>query len=62
MGKKPKYDPTFDAPEDIIQGVDNKQEGEKFRAILNYKVLEKTKSYVILKITYGHLINTKRRF
>jgi len=36
--------------------------GEQFRAVLNYRVIERTKSFVTLKITYIHAVQTRRKF
>lgn len=36
--------------------------GQKVNAILNYQVIEKTRSFSILKINHAHLVKSKRRF
>ena len=43
-------------------GLDTADIGKKYRAVLNYEVVEKTKSFVVLKVHYIHITNTARIF
>ena len=54
------YEPIFGAHDSIVPEFDDAKIGERFEAILNYEVIEKTKSYVILKVNYVHLKPKKR--
>lgn len=45
---KPKIpNPTFEMPREVLGDI---EEGQKFNGILNYEVIEKTKSFAILRI------------
>jgi len=53
-------DPNFSINEQIATGFVDIKEGQTIRAILSYKVIEKTKSFVILRISSATAFPTKR--
>lgn len=53
---------TFEIAENRVPGLSGKREGERFRALLNYQVVEKTKSYTMIKVKFLSIIQTKRSF
>lgn len=52
--------PEFTTYETTTAGLTNDNVGNTLRAVLNVKVLEKTKSYIILRINFIHILQTKR--
>ena len=57
-----QYEPVFEVCEDINPELGNKKVGQRAQAILNYEVIEKTKSFTILRITGIYLVPTRRKF
>ena len=53
-------EPVFKISESEFFGIGDKKLGQKFDAILSYRVVEKTKSYTVLKITYIQPVTSKR--
>lgn len=51
-----------DIPEPISPGLSDRKLGETLSAVINYEVIEKTKSYLVLRVKYLHLTNIKRKF
>lgn len=45
------YEPTFEIAEEIIPDIGNRKINHRTRAIINYEVVEKTRSFTILKVT-----------
>ena len=58
----PVYSPTFDIPESMSNGLGDKKIGRRIKAIVNYVVREKTKSYVVLEVKGFFLTPSARRF
>jgi len=56
------YEPVFEVSETQILGLGDRKLKEKVRIILNCRVMEKTKNYLILRINSGYLVNAKRKF
>jgi hypothetical protein len=56
------FRPNFEISESLSSDLSDKEPGNKFRAIINYEVIEKTKSFVILRINHVQLLNTKRKY
>ena len=54
------YKPTFDIPEQNTPDISNKKIGERVKLLVNFEVVEKTKSYTILR-TSGITLMTKKR-
>ena len=54
-----EFETTVTLSENILPGLDAKP-GKKERVILSYKVIEKTRSFTILKITGAYLFPSKR--
>ena len=52
----------FEAVEDLSPGVGDMSVGQKSRAIINYEVIEKTKTFTILRVNGLYFINSKRKF
>lgn len=59
---QPAYEPTFEVSEEFMPGLGDKKIGQKLQAILNYEVIEKTKSYLILKITGMYMVSAGRKY
>jgi hypothetical protein len=47
------YEPKFIIRESSCPAIGSKKLGETFKAIINYQVVEKTKSFVVIRI--GHV-------
>lgn len=58
----PTIDPNFEVSEEAFPDLGNKRLGQRLQAIVNYEVIEKTKSFTILRITSISLLPTRRRF
>lgn len=57
-----EYHPVFDVYNAYFVGIGDSKIGNKVRMIINYKVREKTKNYVILQIIGAMAIKSKRMF
>lgn len=58
--KYPFKTATAEIPEMMNSEIADLKDGETCRAILNYKVIETTKNFVIFKITGFSLLRSKR--
>ena len=56
------YEPIFEAPENFILDIGGKRVGERIKIIIDYEIVEKTKSYMILKVNNSYVLKTKRSF
>ena len=56
------FKPRFEAVEDLSPGIGDLTVGQKSRVIINYEVIEKTKTFTILRVTGLYFINSKRTF
>lgn len=56
------YEPIFEITEEKVPELGDMKVGEKARAIINYKVVEKTKSFTVLGVKHVQLLPTKRSF
>jgi len=54
-------EPEFDVSESDMPTLGDVKVGQQLRIIINYKTLEKTKSFTIVKINFAHLLNSKRK-
>jgi hypothetical protein len=54
------FEPSFGIDERIAPGFVNLKQGQTIRAILSFKVIEKTKSFIILRIYSATAFPTKR--
>ena len=54
------FESTLNLNDKMVPGLDAKL-GQKVRMILNYKVVEKTKSFTVLKITGAYPFPTARK-
>lgn len=52
--------PLFEVAEDFAPDLKNVDLNDKLRVILNYKVIEKTKSFVVLQITSIYMLPKNR--
>lgn len=52
----------FDIPENKVLGLAGKKVGERFRGLLNYKCIEKTKNFTMVRISMVAIVQTKRVF
>ncbi len=57
---KVKYDPVFGIKEEMMPNIGRVLHGEKVSGILSFEVIEKTKSYLILKIGSLHITQKRR--
>lgn len=57
-----EYEPVIYVNEKDFPTLADKREGQKLRVIINYKVIEKTKSFSVLKIQAMQVFQTKRKF
>ena len=48
----PTYAPTFDISENFSANMSDRRMGESVRVIINFEIVERTKSYTILRIHY----------
>jgi len=55
------FQPVFGVDESVMPAAQNFRIGGRVEAIINYEVIEKTKSYTILKISHVHLLSKDRR-
>jgi len=55
-------EPFFSVSEFDFTGASNMTVGESMEVIINYNVIEKTKSFVILRISFVYGTPQKRRF
>jgi len=56
------YQPTFDLNENICSGLGDKKIGQRVQIIVDYQVIEKTKSYCVLKVNGAYLRPSVRSF
>lgn len=56
------YEPVFEISESDMPDIGDKVVGQRLQAVVNYQVIEKTKSFTILRINHVHLLPTNRRF
>jgi len=56
------YEPNFEISEVDMPDIGDKQIGQRLQAVLNYEVIEKTKSFTILRINFAHLLPVSRKF
>ena len=61
--KPPVYKPSFDIYEDMAIDIGDRKLTEKLNVIINFDVVEKTKSFTILRINSIHMLpSSKRRY
>ena len=58
----PEMIPYVKTYESVTAGLSDKDVGNKIRAILNYEVIEKTKSFTILRVSHIHVIESRRKY
>jgi hypothetical protein len=56
------YQPTFDLNENQCPGLGDKKIGQRVQVIIDYQVIEKTKSYCVLKIKCSYLRPSMRTY
>lgn len=56
------YKPNCDIPENMLFGIGERKVGDKMKFIIDYQVIEKTKSYVVLKVNSAFLDTNRRKF
>ena len=57
---KRDYSPVFGIPESMMPEIGSIMYGEKIKGIISFEVIEKTKSYMILRIGHLHIMKMKR--
>ena len=62
MKIQPIYKPTFDIPENMLFGIGERKIGDRVKFIIDYEAIEKTKSYIILRVNSAFLDTNKRKF
>lgn len=60
--KPPTIDPVFRINEIIVPTLGELKVGQSFKAVISYKVIERTKSFTVLNIEGLHLLPLKRQF
>jgi len=56
------YKPTFDIPENVCMGIGENKVGERIKLLVNFEVIEKTKSYIIIRTNGITLMKKKRTY
>lgn len=56
------YKPNVDIPENMLFGIGEKKLGDKINFVVDYQVIEKTKSYVLLKVNSAYIDTNRRKF
>jgi len=59
--ERKKIQPEFKIFDMFVPNLSEKKPGDVFKAIINYKVTDKTKSFTMLKVTFVHITNTQRK-
>lgn len=54
--------PSFHLHEKDMVNLADMKEGQRLRVIINYKVIEKTKSFTVVKVNFVQPLPTKRKF
>jgi len=62
VAQEPVYVPVFEVSEEFSPELGDKKIGQQLQAILNYEVVEKTKSFLILRITGIYTIAARRKY
>ena len=60
--KRNTIEPSFFISEKLMPDLGDKKIGEKIQSIVNYEVVEKTKSFTILRVSSMYLMPAKRKF
>ena len=55
-------EPNVHMPENMLFGIGERKVGNKIKFVIDYQVIEKTKSYVVLKVNSAFLDTNKRKF
>ena len=55
-----KFEPRFDLIEDSLNGAGDMKLGQRINAVVNYEVIEKTKSFIILRINSFMVVKSRR--
>jgi len=56
------FKPSFEIMEDTMPDISERKIGQTFQAIINYKVVEKTKSFTVVRVKSIFMMPSKRRF
>jgi len=59
---RPTYEPVFDISENMAPDIVGVKRGQEFQMIMNYEVIEKTKSFTMLRINSLSLNPSRRKF
>lgn len=54
--------PSFHVNEKDMLNLADMKEGQRLRVIINYKVIEKTKSFTVIKINHIEPLASRRKF
>lgn len=57
-----KYEPEFEIPENHCPGIADRKIGQRTQGVINYEVIERTKSYTILRIRSIILLSEARKY
>ena len=55
-----KIEPSFVVSDTVMPGMEYAKVGSKFKVIIDYQVIEKTKGYTALRVMYVHQLPKKR--
>ena len=56
------YQPVFKISENQLTGIGDRKIGERIKFIIDYTAIEKMKSYLVIRVNNGYLINSARKF
>jgi len=55
-------EPSLEISEKIMPGLSDKKVGQRVQGIINYLVVEKTKSFVMLRVSFIQQLSDKRSY
>lgn len=57
-----EFRPTFDISENVAPDIVGTKKGQRVQLIVSYEIIEKTKSYTILRVNHLSLKPNRRKF
>jgi hypothetical protein len=57
-----KFEPIFDIAENNLSGIGDRKIGEEIDFISDFKVVEKTKNFVVLRVNFSFMTPSRRVF
>lgn len=59
---KRTIEPSFFISEKLMPDLGDKKIGQSIQGVINFEVVEKTRSFTILRVSHIHLLPVKRKF